>query len=61
MPSWCAIQNLKWRVLRQAERRYAGRCGAWRACCRGQRQYFDGKLRWTEIKYVTNQQTLLFW
>jgi hypothetical protein len=51
------IENLKRRVLRQAERRdTADDAALARRAAELNRQYFDGKLRWSEIKYVTNQQ-----
>jgi len=51
------IENLKRRVLRQAEcRDTADDAALVRRAAELNRQYFDGKLRWTEIKYVTNQQ-----
>jgi hypothetical protein len=51
------IENLKQRVLRQAERREtADDATLARRAAELNRQYFDGKLRWTEIRYVTNQQ-----
>ena len=51
------IENLKRRVLRQAERRdTADDTALARRASELNRQYFDGKLRWIEIKYVTNQQ-----
>jgi predicted metal-dependent hydrolase len=51
------IENLKRRVLRQAERRDTADDSALaRRAGELNRQYFDGKLRWAEIKYVTNQQ-----
>ena len=51
------IENLKRRVLRQAERRdTADDTALARRAAELNRQYFDGKLRWTEIRYVTNQQ-----
>ncbi|MCX7671650.1 MAG: M48 family metallopeptidase [Anaerolineae bacterium] len=51
------IENLKARVLRHAERQATADDDALaRRAAELNRQYFDGKLRWSEIRYVTNQQ-----
>jgi len=51
------IENLKARVLRHVERREtADDAELARRAAELNRQYFDGKLRWAEIRYVTNQQ-----
>jgi hypothetical protein len=51
------IEKLKGRVLRQVERRDTADDQALaRRASELNRQFFDGKLRWTEIRYVTNQQ-----
>lgn len=51
------IENLKGRVLRHAERRETADDDALaRRASELNRQYFEGKLRWQDIRYVTNQQ-----
>ncbi len=51
------IEKLRGRVLRQAVRREtADDAVLARRAAELNRQYFEGKLRWTEIRYVTNQQ-----
>ena len=51
------IENLKQRVMRHAERRdTADDTVLARRAAELNRQYFDGKLRWNEIRYVTNRQ-----
>ena len=51
------IENLKGRVLRHAERREtADDAVLLRRAAELNRQYFEGKLHWAEIRYVTNQQ-----
>jgi hypothetical protein len=51
------IEKLKGRVLRQAVRRdTADDTVLARRAVELNRQYFEGKLRWAEIRYVTNQQ-----
>lgn len=51
------IEKLKGRVLRQAVRRdTADDTVLARRAAELNRQYFEGKLRWAEIRYVTNQQ-----
>ncbi len=51
------IENLKGRLLRRRERaENADDAALARRAGELNRQYFDGKLRWNEIRYVTNQQ-----
>ncbi len=51
------IENLKARVLRHAERKEtADDTALARRAAELNRQLFEGRLRWTEIRYVTNQQ-----
>lgn len=51
------IADLKARVLRHAERKETADDGALaRRAAELNRQYFQGRLRWSEIRYVTNQQ-----
>ena len=51
------IENLKGRLLRQQERAETADDGALaRRAAELNRQYFGGKLRWREIRYVANQQ-----
>lgn len=51
------IENLKARVLRRHERQETADDAALaRRAAELNRQYFDGQLRWTAIRYVTNQQ-----
>ncbi|MGC8780069.1 MAG: M48 family metallopeptidase, partial [Anaerolineae bacterium] len=51
------IENLKARVLRHAERQATADDDALaRRAAELNRRYFVGKLRWAEIRYVTNQQ-----
>jgi len=51
------IANLKARVLRHAERKETADDAALvRRAAELNRQYFEGRLRWAEIRYVTNQQ-----
>lgn len=51
------IENLKGRLLRHKERVETADDGALaRRAAELSRQYFGGKLRWREIRYVTNQQ-----
>jgi len=51
------IENLKARVLRHAERKEtADDVVLARRAAELNRQYFEGRLRWSEIRYVTNQQ-----
>jgi predicted metal-dependent hydrolase len=51
------IENLKGRVLRHKERAETADDGALaRRAAELNRQYFGGKLKWREIRYVANQQ-----
>ncbi len=51
------IEKLKARVLRRAVRRETADDAALaRRAAELNRQLFDGRLRWSEIRYVTNQQ-----
>ncbi len=51
------IEKLKGRVLRHRDRRETADDGALaRRAAELNRQYFGGKLRWADIRYVTNQQ-----
>lgn len=51
------IANLKARVLRRVERKETADDAALaRRAAELNRQYFEGRLRWAEIRYVTNQQ-----
>lgn len=51
------IANLKARVLRRAARQETADDAALaRRAAELNRQYFEGRLRWAEIRYVTNQQ-----
>ena len=52
-----AIDNLKSRLLRHKERVETADDGAFaRRAAELNRQYFGGRLRWREIRYVDNQQ-----
>jgi predicted metal-dependent hydrolase len=51
------IENLKARVLRHTERKEtADDATLARRAAELNRLYFEGRLRWSEIRYVTNQQ-----
>lgn len=51
------IENLQARLLREKARAETADDRALaRRAAELNRQYFDGKLRWTEMRYVTNQQ-----
>lgn len=51
------IQRLRGRLLRQVEKRDTADDQALaRRAAELNRTYFDGRLRWREIRYVTNQQ-----
>lgn len=51
------VENLKGRVLRRVERREtADDAVLARRAAELNRQYFEGRLRWADIRYVTNQQ-----
>ena len=51
------IADLKARVLRRVERKETADDAALaRRAAELNRQYFEGRLRWAEIRYVTNQQ-----
>ena len=51
------IDNLRGRVLRRKEKRETADDGALaRRADELNREYFEGKLSWSEVRYVTNQQ-----